>query len=372
MRNHLLLNLALATFVVAAHAQAPAKKARASSAPAPAVGGDVVATVNGEAVYARQFDRDWSVLLAADQKTMTPQQMTPQWVQSRKKLLLDQIIERRLIVQEAKRREIAVPQKEIDQAVAQAKARFGRDANGKPRSLQDTEAAYKQGLASMNLTEKEFRENLKNDARGTLLTQQTLKKAKAPTEEQVRRLFSDVKAAMAKPDLPADADMAALTQYFRQQSAERVSVQHILVAVLDAATTGQIEAASKRAADLKAQLNKGASFGELAEGSSDDKATAPDGGQVGYIWRGEVPDVDALLFSLPVGGISDPVRTKRGFQIFRIQEKRAATDIRYPAASRYLAEQLARKAERDELAGFIGALKKAAKIEIKADFAKPS
>ena len=383
MRSHFMLSFFFAAFVVAAQAQAANKPAKAAAKPAAAPAAaaaatpaskDVVATVNGEPIYAREFARDWSAFVTAESKRMTREQMTPQWAQGAKKMLLDQVIDRRLIMQEARKKDVAVPQKDVDATLARAKEVFKRDAKGKSRSAEEAEAAFKESLAAQNITEKEFKDNVRDDLRATLFTRQTLKaNVKAPTEEQVRKLFDDVKAAMAKPEAEAaDPEMRGLTSYFKREAAERVGVQHILLSVPEKATTDQIDAAAKKAADVKALLDKGASFGELAEKFSEDKATAANGGDAGMVVRGDLKDVDDMLFALPVGGISGVTRTQRGFQIFRIQEKRAATDIRYVAAKRYLAEYTARKAEKDALASFIDGLKKAAKIDIKADVSKPS
>ena len=178
---------------------------------------------------------------------------------------------------------------------------------------------------------------------------------------------------MAKPEAEVtDPELKALVAYFKHESAERVGVQHILVSVPAKATPEQIDAATKKANDIKAQLDKGASFGEMAEKFSDDKATAVNGGDAGLVVRGDLKDVDDMLFALPIGGVSGVTKTQRGFQIFRIQEKRAATDIRYAAAKRYLAEYVVRKAEQTELKNFIDGLKKNAKIDVKVDFTKPS
>jgi parvulin-like peptidyl-prolyl isomerase len=85
---------------------------------------------------------------------------------------------------------------------------------------------------------------------------------------------------------------------------------------------------------------------------------------------GEVKDLDDALFSIPVGGFSGVIKTKQGYEIFRVEEKRAASNIRYAGARKFLADYLIRAAERAEFVRFVEGLRKAAAIDIRAGFAK--
>jgi parvulin-like peptidyl-prolyl isomerase len=80
-----------------------------------------------------------------------------------------------------------------------------------------------------------------------------------------------------------------------------------------------------RAEDLHAQLVAGADFAELAREHSDDSASAPNGGELGF-FRAEDPLSDvikATVFRMSVGQTSGPVKDSGRFYIFRVTEKRA-------------------------------------------------
>jgi peptidyl-prolyl cis-trans isomerase SurA len=68
----------------------------------------------------------------------------------------------------------------------------------------------------------------------------------------------------------------------------------------------------------------GADFDEFAKRYSDDKMTASDGGNLGWINKGRLyPEFENAAFKLAEGETSLPVETPFGFHIIRTLEKRA-------------------------------------------------
>ena len=111
-------------------------------------------------------------------------------------------------------------------------------------------------------------------------------------------------------------------QFSRQ---EEVQVRHILFKVPAHADTKHEAEIRARAADVLAALRDGGDFAALAKEHSEDEATAAQGGDLGHFPRGQmVPAFEAVAFTLPVGQISDLVRTDFGFHILRVEDKREA------------------------------------------------
>jgi parvulin-like peptidyl-prolyl isomerase len=342
---------------------------------APKAGEEAVAVVNNEAVPKTEFDRDWNAFTAEQEKIMTPEQMTPDWEKDKKRLLLNQLIEQRLVLQEARKKGVNVSQKDVDAVVLRTKEKFQLDAQGKPLSAEAAQEAFQKELAKEGITEKQLAKNIQNQLLAAALATQLMKDTvKAPTEEQVRKLFDAVKDRMAHPAAASgdaqQADLDGLARDFKAASAERVRVQRVLFRIDEHTTVAQRKAAQQKAQEAKAKLDQGADFADVAEQYSEDKRAAQSGGDIGYVLRGEVKDLDDVLFSLPVGGFSGVVSTKQGYQIFRIGEKRAASNVRYAAARKFLMDYLVRSSERAEYARFVDGLRKAAAIDIKASFAK--
>ncbi len=105
---------------------------------------------------------------------------------------------------------------------------------------------------------------------------------------------------------------------------ERVSASHILVRA-SATDPAAMEVAETRAGELLQQLKDGADFAELAKGNSEDPGSAAQGGELGFIVRGQtVPGFEAAVFSLEPGALSELVKTEFGFHLIRVSEREEA------------------------------------------------
>ncbi len=97
---------------------------------------------------------------------------------------------------------------------------------------------------------------------------------------------------------------------------------HILVLVQPQATSEQIEARRRRAAQALAELRRGANFAQVAATYSD----APDalqGGTLGWRPAGRLPTLFLeALDKLALGATSDLLRSPNGFHILKLLEKR--------------------------------------------------
>ena len=77
---------------------------------------------------------------------------------------------------------------------------------------------------------------------------------------------------------------------------------------------------------------------------SEDTASAPRGGDIGFIARGEsLPALEEEIFALPAGGTLSVVRTESGVHVLRVDEIREAGQIPYETASLEIARELAEK-----------------------------
>ena len=92
--------------------------------------------------------------------------------------------------------------------------------------------------------------------------------------------------------------------------------------------------AEKKIKELKAQIDatpeaeKAAKFAELAKGNSDCPSGSK-GGDLGFFTHGQmVPEFDKAAFELPVGNVSDIVKTSFGYHIILVTEKKPATEAK--------------------------------------------
>jgi len=87
------------------------------------------------------------------------------------------------------------------------------------------------------------------------------------------------------------------------------------------------EEALAKAQDIHNRLVAGADFAAIAKAESDDTGAEKNGGSLGPPFpRGKmVPQFDAAAFSLPVGQISEPVKSPFGYHIIKVEERKAKT-----------------------------------------------
>lgn len=110
-------------------------------------------------------------------------------------------------------------------------------------------------------------------------------------------------------------------EQYAQPESERLS--EILVSTGTPGADGQddpakVAAAKAKADDIEAKLKAGADFAQLARSSSEGQ-TAAQGGDLGTYKRGQLAKVfEDATFGLKSGDITEPIRTRQGFVIFKV------------------------------------------------------
>lgn len=128
-----------------------------------------------------------------------------------------------------------------------------------------------------------------------------------------------VRSAEARLRRPRFRDIVRLPAG-ENEMADQVRASHILLMYRGSSrssATRSKEDASTSIASLKAQIDSGADFAELARAHSDCPSSAK-GGDLGSFGRGQmVRAFEDAAYSLPVGGTSDVVETQFGYHIIR-------------------------------------------------------
>ena len=128
---------------------------------------------------------------------------------------------------------------------------------------------------------------------------------------------------------------------------DRAHVAHILFKTVGK-TDAEAEEIRKKAEDVLKKAKSGANFGDLAKQYSDD-TTKDKGGDLDWIVRGQtVPEFEQAAFTLPIGSISDLVKTQYGFHIIKVIDRQNARtqtlDEVYPQILGALQEDKAQRA----------------------------
>jgi peptidyl-prolyl cis-trans isomerase D len=181
-----------------------------------------------------------------------------------------------------------------------------------------------------------------------------------PTPEELKTAFEKSKAAYAIPEKRSFqvlvVDQAKVEQSITVSDAqlrsayagsmdnyrmpERVKVRHILLM-----TQGKPDAEKKakltKAQDLLKQVRGGADFAELAKKNSEDPGSAQQGGDLGFIVKGQtVPEFERYAFSAKPKDISDIITTEYGYHIIQVLEKEPAKVKSFDEVKEGLATEL--------------------------------
>ncbi len=106
-----------------------------------------------------------------------------------------------------------------------------------------------------------------------------------------------------------------------------VRISHILFRLRPNPSSTEIDKAITLAKKIKAQIDAGATFEEMAESSSTDPASARKQGDLGFItaWLPSgFYNLENTIYKLEIGEISDPVVSKLGVHLVKVTDKRPA------------------------------------------------
>lgn len=103
----------------------------------------------------------------------------------------------------------------------------------------------------------------------------------------------------------------------------------------------------EEAKDLVNRIRKGEDFAELAKQHSKDTGSAVQGGDLGFFPKGiMVKEFEEMAFSLPVGQVSDPVKTQFGYHIIEVLDiQDMKEELKGVAKIDYLIDKLTKEAK---------------------------
>jgi len=157
------------------------------------------------------------------------------------------------------------------------------------------------------------------------------------SQEQVIIEYVELDAAFLPPGLPPEEDV--LREQFEAQKARFISpeqrqVSHILIEVAVDAGEAEKETARQTAEDLSKRARAGEDFATLAMENSQDKGSAAQGGDLGWVETGVmVQAFENAMYELSMEApISDPVQTGFGWHVIQLREIRESTGMTFDEA----------------------------------------
>ena len=251
---------------------------------------------------------------------------------------IESLIDQLMVVQAAAMDSTFIPgEDEIEARVSEMMQRTAQGIGGAAR--------LQEALAAEGMTQAEYREQLKQRIR----------------REQISQLYFRAKMREAPAVAVSEADMREMFEARKVQIGERPELVTIRQAVVTPAASDSAWSAAKVTIDsIVARLREGENFDTLAQRHSMD-GSAPLGGDLGWFRRGQmVREFEEVAFRLPIGRVSDPVRTQHGWHLIKVDRTRPgevnarhilirpATGPTADARVRATAEEIARRARAGE------------------------
>ncbi|WP_447588773.1 peptidylprolyl isomerase [Aquipseudomonas campi] len=113
----------------------------------------------------------------------------------------------------------------------------------------------------------------------------------------------------------------------KMQLSEEFHLASILIPLNEGSSPEAIQTAEKQVQDVYQKLQAGADFAQLAIARSASE-TALEGGDIGWRKAAQLPPpFDAMISALPIGGVTEPIRTPGGFMILKLLEKRGGETL---------------------------------------------
>ncbi len=221
----------------------------------------------------------------------------------------------------------------------------------------------------MGMDDVKKQNNITSDQFEGLLAQEgyTLASYKAFMRKHLARLKLVNLKVRSKVKISDEDLKAEYARWSHDEAADfEVHARHLLVPLTAKATPEQIELARLKATALMVEARKpGTDFAELARKKSEGSSAA-DGGDLGFFKRGVMAaDFEKAAFTLPVGGISEPIRTKLGWHVLKVEEHRSLSappleEVKDQLRDKMLRSQLEKYTEQ-----YVQELRAAAVVEVK-------
>ena len=278
---------------------------------------DVLARVNGEAIYAADFRRDLSAVRVDDPEG-SPIGLADM-VQLRN-LLKDQV-NRRLLLQAAQEQKVAVSAAQVEVAYRRMRAGWENEA---------FEAVLKKRSISVADLKRELRESL--------------------TVQQYLLDYIYARIAITDQEITA----------YLQEHPERLSKPAAVRAL-------QIVVASReKAKEVAREIRRGLSFEDAAMQHS----LSPEGksgGDLGFFSTGTMPVVFERAFTMWPGQVSEILESDYGFHLLKLLEKRPEEELPFMKVRDEVENELLRKKQRVAMRKTIEQLRASAALEMPSE-----
>lgn len=172
----------------------------------------------------------------------------------------------------------------------------------------------------------------RNDLLARMLLEKMTKDSPAPTDVETKKYFEQNKAEFSTP--------------------ESVKLRHILVET------------EKEIKDVLARLKKGDKFEDIASQVSICPSKVR-GGDLDWMPRGSlVPEIEDVAYKMNKGQIEGPVKTKFGYHVLYLEDKKPGEEASFDQVKDYIVEQLKYQKQQEQYEKIADSLRKKMNVQI--------
>jgi peptidyl-prolyl cis-trans isomerase C len=257
--------------------------------PAAAQDVGVAATVNGTVITRDRLQKSVDVYVQRENVGLGNMFQPDEYKQIRRRVL-DILIGQELLWQEAEAKNMVVQQDQVDRALEELRGRY------------DSERLFHAKLSESGLNERRLAKDLKRRMSVQRLIAEDIASELSVSDEAIHEFYESNLVRFTRP--PA------------------VRARHILIEVSPNADDETRAAAREKIERILTEVRAGADFSELARQHSEGPS-ASKGGDLGFFAKGQMvkPFAEAA-FALEPGQVSGPVRTRFGYHIIKLEERR--------------------------------------------------
>jgi len=289
----------------------------------------IIVIVNDEVITQRELDRKLNPFYR-DYQDRYEKEVFQEKLKEMRIQILQTLINDKLVISEAKRQGVEVPESEVQERLDQMKSRY------------NSEDEFFLMLEEQGIGVKELEDNLKSSIMAKKLIDREIGRKIVITPKEIYDYYEDNQESFTIPPM--------------------VKVRTIFIKVT---RDRDPKVAFRLINQILNRAKKGEDFAALAEEFSDG-AQAENGGDMGYVSKGDmIKRIDDILFSLKAGQISEIIKTDIGFHIFKVEEIKAPEIMPYDEVSAQIERYIFNTKVRDRLAVYIEELKQNAYIEVK-------
>jgi parvulin-like peptidyl-prolyl isomerase len=323
-----------AAFCLTASAQqnTPAQPAAQPPAnPATTESNVVVARISGEPITEKQ------VLATIQDLASRRIVMTPEQQKQRNTLLfqgaMDNLLTSTVLKNEARKLNVTVDKAKVDQQMKEYASRY------------PSQDEFQKALASQGFTEAEVRKSVEESLGMQEVINLATKDVPGASEEEIQKFYD------GNPDKFPIPEQAHLAQIF--------------IKVEPSSTTEQRAEAKKRIEGIRADIeSKKISFADAAVKFSEDSASAPKGGEMGFVSRtGRVKPIEDVVFGTAAGSMTPVIEDQAGFRLVQVIELKPAGKASLEDAKPAIKKFLDQNAQQKALQKYIEDLKSKAVVE---------